>query len=64
MDEQKRPTSERRRLILMQDAPGKPTLKGLLLILRIKAENADVLLKYSIVSFCARPLGFVDAYLG
>ena len=51
MDEQKRPTPERKRLSFTQAALGKPIPKGLVPALGMKACSADVLLEYSISHF-------------
>ena len=51
MDEQKRPTPERRRLSLTQAALGRPIPKGLVLALGIKAWSDDALAEYSTSHF-------------
>ena len=51
MDEQKRPTPERRRLSLTQAALGRPIPKGLVLALGMKAWSDDVLAEYSMSYF-------------
>ena len=47
MDEQKRPTPERRRLSLTQAALGRPIPKGLELALGMKAWSGNALAEYS-----------------
>ena len=59
MDEQKRPTPERRRLSLTQAALGRPIPKGLELALGMKAWSDNVLH----VPFRVRPLGCTDVHL-
>ena len=51
MDEQKRPTPERRRLSLTQAALGRPIPKGLALALGMKAWSDNALAKYSVSHF-------------
>ena len=51
MDEQKRPTPERRRLSLTQAALGRPIPKGLVLALGMKAWSDDALAEYSMSHF-------------
>ena len=51
MDEQKRPTSERRRLSLTQAALGRPIPKGLELALGMKAWSDNALAEYSMSHF-------------
>ena len=55
MDEQKRPTPERRRLSLTQAALGRPTPKGLVLALGMKAWSDDALAEYSMSYFVFVP---------
>ena len=51
MDEQKRPTPERRRLSLTQAALGRPIPKGLELALGMNAWSDNALAEYSISHF-------------
>ena len=51
MDEQKRPTPERRRLSLTQAALGRPIPKGLELALGMKAWSDNALAEYSMSHF-------------
>ena len=51
MDEQKRPTSERRQLSLTQAALGRPIPKGLELALGMKAWSNNALAEYSMSHF-------------
>ena len=51
MDEQKRPTPERRGLTLTHAALGRPIPKGLVLALGIKARSDDALAEYSMSHF-------------
>ena len=51
MDEQKRPTPERRRLSLTQATLGRPIPKGLVLALGMKAWSDDALAEYSMSHF-------------
>ena len=51
MDEQKRPTPERRRLSVTQTALGKLITKGLSLTQGMKSWSADVMLEYSMSHF-------------